>query len=452
MDKPRILFVSYHFSPSSEIGAKRPTETARYLSSHGYQVTVLRGLRAQDAGNDPFAADWPNARFLTVSIPTKFLSGLLMKVRSRLSAAPQNSDSDVQNDEASNSSNNIRQSGLLHWGEKQYIAWESLFMGDKWWALRCVLRLITHILVKRNKFDLVITSGPPTAVYLVAWIASRFSSAPYCMDMRDPWNFPGEGLRTATSSGHWTAKVESYWGRKIIGNAHLLTVAAPGIGRIIEARYGGREEPPIVILNGYDGDPACDGGSPVGTLRLLYAGTLYPARNPLPLFAAIEELVTRPEVERSKVKLLMVGDCSVWNGIALDQWVKDKNLGDVIEFLPQVSREKLVTLTSNSNLLVNFSEGQVDQIPGKSFEYIAANRELLIFAETESDTAKLHAQHKVGIIVQSHRPTDILDQLAAQYRRSVVEMIPYSRDINITKKYDRQTQLRAFEALIAGAI
>ena len=54
MDKTHVLVVSYHFYPSTEIGAKRPSETTRYLAEQGYPVTVIRGLRDMDGGvNEP---------------------------------------------------------------------------------------------------------------------------------------------------------------------------------------------------------------------------------------------------------------------------------------------------------------------------------------------------------------------------------------------------------------
>ena len=81
MTKGRILVISFHFYPSAEIGAKRPSETALYLLRQGYDVTVLCA-RQDPSATVRVGGALDGLNMLTVKVPRRIWTQLYIKCKS----------------------------------------------------------------------------------------------------------------------------------------------------------------------------------------------------------------------------------------------------------------------------------------------------------------------------------------------------------------------------------
>jgi hypothetical protein len=142
-----------------------------------------------------------------------------------------------------------------------------------------------------------------------------------------------------------------------------------------------------------------------------------------------------------------VGQCSEWGGTALEPWLAQHGIADVVRVLPSVPPAELTKLVAASNVLLNFAQGQPRQIPAKSYEYIASGREVLTIAETSSDVADLFREAGVGTIVEP----DDRDGMARSIRRFYDRFVAQRRTVEVNEartRFSRSSQLMKFEQTI----
>jgi hypothetical protein len=208
-------------------------------------------------------------------------------------------------------------------------------------------------------------------------------------------------------------------------------------------------------MNGFDEDMLIDTPPPTGRLLLLFAGTIYYRRSPMPLLNALQQLLGTPGVDRSKVRLDLVGHCSTWQSIDLVAWVRENRLEDCVHIRGLIPRREVATLTRNCNVLVNLAQEQKQQIPAKLFEHMASRRVVLLFAESDSDSAVAVAGRS-GVF----RLDDDVEQVAAVLRQlyatfclcPVSDLVPMPEaDDALSRRMSNEQLVQALERAIANA-
>lgn len=446
MTRGSILLVSYHFYPSPEVGAKRPSETALSLIRNGYEVTVLRAWD-RSFSRLPSPEALRGMEIVSVTIPKRLITAMWIKLKGLVKGRDSvQSAMPMWSTEGQSTGTSKPKMTLFGWMRRQLLAYDTLFQGNKRWLILSVLKLYARF--GRKRFDLVIASGPPMVSYICGWIAARLWNAKLILDYRDPWYLHGDKELSTVMLGHPLANFENELGRKCAARCAAIVAASPGTKRHILERFGIPGERVRLVRNGFDEHAVISEAAPHGSLEMLYAGSLYWNRNPFPFMEALHDALVDGEVSRTKIHLRLVGDCETWKGIPLAPWVAERGMQDVIEILPFLSPAELRNVVAKSNLLINFAQGQQRQIPAKSYEYIAAQRDVLVVAEHGSDVADLFREAGVGTIVE---PGD-----SAGFRRAIVEMYakhvaaegqqrPATVDI---RPYSRTAQLERFLAVV----
>ena len=445
MKKCAVLLISYHFYPSNEVGAKRPSETAIYLQKAGHSVTVLRGT-AHGKPDSLQCKKLDGLTLVSVKIPKKIFTDGWIKLKEivhRLrSAKSVGKNASSRMDSKSGGSETRR----FPWLRRQLLAVDTLFQGDKRWLLKSIVKIL--LLCRRNRYDVIIASGPPMVGYVCGLVAGKLSKAPLILDFRDPWYRHGDKERRLQNPGHPLAVFENRMGQRCISNSSGIIVASPGIRRHLELSFDVADQQIYLVRNGFDDGAIVSEPPPTGRLEILYAGSLYWNRNPFPFLESLNYVASQPGVSREKIQFTLVGNCEEWNGISLQSWVNDKGMRGIVRILPAVDLPELRGLIVSSNLLVNFAQGQPRQIPAKSYEYLAVGRDILIVAENTSDVAALFREAKVGEIVRPDDTESLKDILMRQYVRYVDQCRRSNRKNVNVKLYSRQVQLAEFDKIV----
>jgi len=448
MTGQRVLFISYHFYPSVEIGAKRPSETVKYLSATGLDVSIIRGCRPSDLRVDSIGANVGIADYAVV-IPRKRVTEIWSQTKAgwrkifRGTAERSNSGIPYQNSEGQ------RVEKRISWMRRQYRILDTLFLSDKLWLFRCFVRIV---LLKRRQFDVIIASGPPMGGYIAGAFASKVFQAPLILDFRDPWILHSDTERYSQYTDHPLARFEDYIGQFCVSRSSRIVVTSPGIERHLKESFKLDQQQIDLVRNGYDEDAIITVGPPQNRLELLYAGTLYINRNPFPFLEALDAFVHDSQVDREKVRFRLVGKCSSWRGVSLRSWLAHKQLDDVVKISAPVVRAELTKYVMDSNVLINFAQGQPRQIPAKSYEYLAAGRDVITFAEPESDVADLFRQAKIGYIVEPGNESSSITIMHELYQRYVVQ--GRKRDLSRvdTYRFSRAPQLEKFLSIVKATL
>lgn len=439
----RILILAHYFYPSSAVGAKRMAELACYLRDRKYEVTVVSGI----ADAVPELADRIyGIELKMVPLPPKLYpiiaywpKRLLKKTRAR-HGKPSMSES-VKNGVLATGAD--KKEGVAAWFKRHYHAIEGIVDESKLWSFMAFLR----VLWLRKSFDWIISSGPPHSLHLTAWLLSNITHAKWIMDLRDPWVCNHDWPDKEKSSSRLRDRIERFLERKCVGSAHSVTTASPGIASALLARIPEAADKVTVVLNGYDQRVENKAGGS-GRLRLLYAGSLYLNRNPFPLLAALHGLLELPHVERTLVSFVLVGLCSSWNGHDLTTWIREKGMQDVVSILPPVAPAEVRAMMLDADVLVNFAQGQPEQIPAKLYDYIAAGREMLLIAESNSDAARVTLESGMGRIVEPHDEAGLRATLQELYAFYVQQGRTFEPDETRVKRFSREYQNKEFEKLL----
>jgi hypothetical protein len=120
-----------------------------------------------------------------------------------------------------------------------------------------------------------------------------------------------------------------------------------------------------------------------------------------------------------------------------------------VEIVPFMGGAALRDVVAGSNVLVNFAQGQRRQIPAKSYDYIAARRDILVITEPDSDVADLFREAAVGTIVAPDDTAGCRAAIRSLYAKHVdgaagAQTAP-SRDI---RPYSRAAQLETFTRIV----
>lgn len=440
MVRPSLLIVSYHFHPSTEIGARRPTELARYLANRGIQVVVVSAFGGQEVKSE--SEILPGVIAIPVPQPKRrFVDALV-----GLNAAR------WQPETPRHSTNNP----VVPFGQKfKSTVWSFLrraFFGvayfvdsHKRWGLRA-----SGLAVRAGRkygCRLVISTHPPPTVLLAGALAARRLQIPHVADYRDPWACQ---LIPKTLFGRiepWLLSILEGW---VLERAAAITSTGALVIEGLARRYSGIRERAHVIRNGYDGAASNASADTRGRLAILFAGELYLGRDPFPFLRAIERLLTRSDVDPERISVTFLGRTISYGGESLAGWLTGKRAASVVQIVPTQPPSVVAEAIAGSTVLLNLAQNQRFSVPAKTFEHLASGRENLLICEEDSETATVVAGIQ-GVNRVAPEDRDGLDRVLLDlYTRHVIGSkltAPAQQEI---QRYSRDAANECFCSLIAS--
>ena len=434
--KNRVLFISFHFYPSNKIGAVRPTEIVKSLYDD-YDVDLISEKvdKKQEELKKKF--HFIDALY---SIPDgpKIIDFIWVQIKKyqfiyKKNSSETNLNHDSGVDEVSAHAEKL---SFMECCRQRFFSYQAFLDGLKVWTLLAVMRVL-WLFVKGRRYDLIVSSGPPFAVNIVALLSSKLFRAPWIMDARDPIimdsDKPQKGIALAGPV------IEKCLEKVYLHSALKIIVTAPSLEVALQSKYPQYANKISLVFNGFDTAVTGEASDSPGILRMIYGGALYLNRDPIPLFNAISDLLSVTEVDRQKISFDLYGKCDDWRGLDLNAWLRQHGLDDVIKIHGQVSPEEIQRLTKECNVIVNFSQGQPMQIPAKTFEHISMSREILLLSEHHSDAAQLVEKNSFGRVADAG---EILTVLADLYHFYVIDQKKFVSDMDHIMLYSRQNQNR----------
>jgi len=195
-----------------------------------------------------------------------------------------------------------------------------------------------------------------------------------------------------------------------------------------------------VIPNGadYDDFEGLD-YHPGDRFRITHTGSFFGKRNPRPFLTALKESGLESAVAR------FVGDLTTRDR----EWAETLELGDRLELLPFGSRRRSLAYQRDSEalllLLPQAGERGTPVLPGKIFEYLAAERPILAAVPTAGAAANLIREADAGVVVppdDSAAIREALLGLEARWRAGQLNGTPLRPELR-----DRISRRRRVEEL-----
>ena len=252
---------------------------------------------------------------------------------------------------------------------------------------------VVRKLVREQKFDAIMSTGPPHSSHLVGMAAHKASKLPWVVDIRDPW--AEIYYRDQMYEGRIASKIQSTLERRVLSTASAVVSVSRHWGMGLKRRV--KMQRYETIPNGFDPDDVLRNKTirtrKEGVFTLAYIGTYNLRRHSNALVNALQQLqITMP------VEVHLVGN--VVNPEALEAYhvggIPVKEFG----YLPH--DEAVAYMQGVDVLLLALPRIQdrssLGVVPGKVFEYMSARRPILALGPTKGDLADILNQVHAGNI------------------------------------------------------
>jgi hypothetical protein len=379
---PNVLIISMHFPPSAASGSFRILGFCRHLPKFNWHPTIVAC---------PVVPREPVDDQLQSLIPAHTAVQYVPYPQGRISRL---------------SANLLYRAGPID----RHLPWSFA-------ALQTCRRVI-----QQQHPAAILTSGPPHSTHLLGLKLKEEFNLPLIADFRDPW-----------ITGHSSPpRLTKFLEQSVFDRADQIIANAPNALKSLQVAFPHLSHKMSAITNGFDLEETAPSPTTSGPIQILHTGELYAGRNPTPFLAALRAAEQSAPHLRWQVTFV---------GRATESSIDTQNCTSPVIVEIQIpylaAKEKM---RSADILLLLDSPRRLIGVPAKLYEYIGANRPLLVLAEPDSDTAQVARQ--CGVPHQIASPTNIpeihqaLLKLAASIQTQTPNQLaqsPYTRE-SITQK------------------
>ncbi|MDD4109450.1 MAG: glycosyltransferase family 4 protein [Prolixibacteraceae bacterium] len=376
----KVLIITYYWPPSGGGGVMRWLKMSKYLPGLGWKPVIYTPENPDASVIDESLNTeiHPETEILKTHIwePYKLFRKLTGKKRGEKFKAGY-----------------ISEASAGDWKSKLSVFIRGNFLipdPRKFW-IKPSIRFLTKYL-QENPVDLIISTGPPHSMHLIALGLKKKFDIPWIADFRDPWTDIDfyEKLRLT----RWADKIHRKLELIVLKAAdHIVTVSqycANDLSKI----PGKKAE---VVHNGYDPEDF-EGltASPDSSFSVVHFGAFNRDRNPASLWRALGMLAKENRSFKEKLSIKLIGQTD-------DLIIKDieKNgLKNNLILTGHLSHKIGLKELAKSQILllpINDAPNARGILPGKMYEYMALKRPILAIGHTDSDFAKILSETKTGV-------------------------------------------------------
>jgi glycosyltransferase involved in cell wall biosynthesis len=302
----------------------------------------------------------------------------------------------------------------------------NLFIPDaRCFWIRPSVNFLTKYL-RSNPVDVIVSTGPPHSMHLIAMKLSEKLSIPWIADFRDPWtniDYYEDLLLTPLAD-----KLHRQLEKKVLEKADRVIVIGETMKKEFELLAGRNID---LISNGYD-DENIIGLQPQSRDKFIIAhvGTLVRTRNPTALWDAIAVLVESNIAFAGKLEIRLVGKTD----FSVKESIEANGLSEYVKYIDYLPHDEVILQQLQASLLLlilNNTPNANGIITGKLYEYLSARRPVLCIGPPNGDAAKILHETGSGNTIAFEDELGIKQQLQ-QYFSDFVGGKQLIKDIDIS--------------------
>lgn len=377
----KALIISYYWPPSGGAGVQRWLKFVKYMRLSDWEPIVYTPENPEYPERDPsLFKDVPEGMtLLTLPIwePYDLYKKLLGKKKEeKINAAF-----------LSETKKNKYLENLSVWIRGNF------FIPDarRFWIKPSVSFLQKYL--ANHPVDMIISTGPPHSMHLIAMSLAKQFKIPWLADFRDPWTnidfYKDLRLTSHADARHHNLE------KQVLQHADGVTVISNSMAddfhNIVARHYD-------VVTNGYDQDDIVETVITADIkFSIAHIGTLVSSRNPLILWKALQNLIQEDPQFAADLEIKLVGKVD----IQVTTSIGEHGLTEYVRRIDYMPHDEVVLCQRQSQvllLIINNTPNAKMILTGKFFEYLAAKRPILCLGPLTGDAATILAETHAGLI------------------------------------------------------
>ncbi|TYP96496.1 glycosyl transferase family 4 [Tenacibaculum adriaticum] len=381
----KVLIITYYWPPAGGSGVQRWLKFVKYLPQFGITPVVYV----------PKNADYP-------TIDEKLLEEIPdVKVLKQPVFNPQDIFPNKKNKKTGVA--NISKGGFLSWIRGNF------FIPDPkiFWVKPSVKYLKKYI--SENEIDLIISSGPPHSMHLIAEKLKVKTNIKWIADFRDPWTtlYYAEDFNLSNFAKQKNEKLE----QKILQNADIVLT----VSNTLKEEFLEKTDNVEVITNGFDDEVFVEDNSTLDKkFSISHIGLLPKQSNPKILWEVLSEIAEENIEFKNDLEISLTGNVCDEAIIS----IKKNRLEDNLKLNGYVSHNESIELQKMSQillLLIPNTKNSKGILTGKLFEYLTAKRPILAIGPEDGDLATILAETNSGTITSFENKMKLKEQILKLY-------------------------------------
>ncbi|MBS9774008.1 MAG: glycosyltransferase family 4 protein [Tenacibaculum sp.] len=371
----KVLIITYYWCPAGGSGVQRWLKFAKYLTDFGITPIIYAPENANyPTIDEKLAEEVPNVE--VIKQPIFNPQDLLPKKKQKSGVA------------------NINKGGFLSWIRGNF------FIPDAkiFWVKPSVKFLEKYI--KNHNIDVIISSGPPHSMHLIAEKLKQKTKVKWIADFRDPWTtlYYAKDFNLSNYAKRKNQKLEE----NVLQNADVVLTVSKTIKEELKQKANRVE----IISNGYDNEVLNISNQLDNKFSISHIGLLPRQSNPKILWEVLQEISTENKQFKKDLEISLTGNVSEET---ISEISKNK-LENNLKLNGYVSHKKAIELQKQAQillLLIPKTKNSKGILTGKVFEYITSNRPILAIGDEKGDLAEILSETKTGILIDFEDKTKL---------------------------------------------
>ncbi len=263
--------------------------------------------------------------------------------------------------------------------------------------------------LKENPVDVIISTGPPHSMHLIAKKISQKNNIKWLADFRDPWSdlyYNKEFNQLSFAKKRNSALENSVFK----STDCLLTVS-----NTLKKEFTNKTKRVEVITNGFDDEVATKNIVRLDKkFTISYIGLLPKQSNPKLLFTVLQKLCLEDSGFKNDLQLNFIGDISD----EVKKEIEFNNLNDNTQFKGYVAHKEAIVYQKKAQVLLLLIPNVIKSegiLTGKLFEYLTAKRPILALGPEQGDLSEVLKITNSGVVVNFDNPKKLKMEIAALY-------------------------------------
>ncbi|WP_299065388.1 glycosyltransferase family 4 protein [uncultured Polaribacter sp.] len=295
-------------------------------------------------------------------------------------------------------------------------------------------------IIDSYKIDVIISTGPPHSMHLIAQKLHQKNNLKWIADFRDPWSnlYYNKDFNQLSFAKNKNIKFE----KSVLKNADCILTVSDTLKKEF-LKTAKRVE---VITNGFDDEVVTKNIIRLDKkFTISYIGLLPKQSNPTVLFKVLEKLSLQDSSFKNDLQINFIGD--IVDDVKQD--IQRFNLSENTKFLGYLPHHKAIKYQKKSQVLLLLIPNVLNNegiLTGKLFEYLTAKRPILAVGPEKGDLASILEETNAGKVVNFENELKLSEEIKSLYKDYKNNKLSVSSS-NI-KKYHRKELTKELASIL----